>query len=104
MSNLTGEREISHDVPKSKGKVPHNTDILKCIAIILITNSHLDHLYPWPYLGTGGALGNALFFMLSGYGLALSFDKSAMKPPFLQWARRRISRIYPSVWITLVLF
>lgn len=51
-------------------------DILKCIAAIMITNSHMDILYgDYSYLATGGAIGDALFFLLwlhlifrSGYG------------------------------------
>lgn len=52
-------------------------DILKCIAAIMITNSHMDILYgDYSYLATGGAIGDALFFFLlwlhlifrSGYG------------------------------------
>lgn len=51
-------------------------DILKCIAAIMITNSHMDILYgDYSYLATGGAIGDALFFFAlvtpyfrSGYG------------------------------------
>lgn len=70
------------------------TCIVRFLAIVLITNSHLDHLYPWPQLGTGGAIGNALFFMLSGYGLVVS--EQGMRRSFPSWYWRRITRIYPS--------
>lgn len=41
-------------------------DILKFLAVLLITNSHFDILYPtdWAFLGTGGAIGDALFFFV----------------------------------------
>ncbi len=71
------------------------TVFLRFLAIFLITNSHLDKLYPYPQLGTGGALGNSLFFVLSGYGLALSWKSSNRS--FSEWYSRRIERIYPSL-------
>jgi peptidoglycan/LPS O-acetylase OafA/YrhL len=45
-------------------------DFLRFSAIVLVINSHMDSFYPIPELGTGGALGNALFFMLSAFGPA----------------------------------
>ncbi len=70
-------------------------DIIKFFAAILITNSHFDHIYPesLKFLSTGGAIGDALFFFCSGFTLFL-------KPMerFDQWYRKRISRIYPSVF------
>lgn len=48
-------------------------DILKCLAAIIITNSHMDILYPCcKALATGGAIGDALFFFCSG--LPFSWD------------------------------
>lgn len=47
-------------------------DILKCIAAILITNSHMGMLYgKYSVLATGGAIGDALFFFVSGFTLFL---------------------------------
>ena len=42
-------------------------DILKVLAALMITNSHLKPLYidPFTPLGTFGAPGNALFFFIS---------------------------------------
>jgi len=74
---------------------------LRFVAIICIANSHLDALYPVPLLATGGSLGNALFFMLSGYGLFLSAN--IQDKPFLPWYKRRILRIYPSTWLATIL-
>lgn len=75
---------------------------MRFLAILLISNSHLDHLYPIPFLATGGAIGNALFFMLSGYGLAVSRQKE--NRPFFQWYKRRILRIYPSLILVVIIF
>lgn len=41
--------------------------LAKFFAVLLVLNSHLDKCYPIPALATGGALGNALFFFVSGY-------------------------------------
>lgn len=73
--------------------------ILRLIAIILITNSHFDEVYPWP-LSWGGAPGNALFFLISGFLIAKIPERERIQ----HWYLRRVKRIYPSVWaITLVL-
>ena len=69
-------------------------DILKCLAAILITNSHMGALYPhFQQLATGGAIGDALFFFCSGFTLFLSRKRS-----FVNYYKRRIGRIYPSVF------
>jgi len=40
-------------------------DILKCLAAILITNSHMQMLYPkFSFLATGGAVGDVLSAVL----------------------------------------
>jgi peptidoglycan/LPS O-acetylase OafA/YrhL len=79
-----------------------NIAFVRFLAILLITNSHLDNMYPIHHLGTGGAIGNSLFFMLSGYGLALSYKNK--ERPFLQWYWRRITRIYPSLIVVVTIF
>lgn len=77
-----------------------DTQFLRAFAIILITNSHLDSYYPIPYIGTGGAIGNSIFFCLSAFGIYLSQQKKHQ--PFSEWLSGRISRIYPSMWIVLL--
>lgn len=72
-----------------------DTTFLRFVAILLITNSHLDKLYPVSAMATGGQLGNSLFFMLSGFGLAASYRRKG--DVFWPWLQRRLSRIYPSV-------
>ncbi|MHB1188809.1 acyltransferase family protein [Thiobacillus sp.] len=79
----------------------YNLNLLRAIGILLVTNSHFDMLYPDPRLGTGGALGNAFFFALSGYGLAHSYRNRGRG--FMNWYWRRITRIFPSVWIVALL-
>ena len=62
-------------------------DVLRVAAILLVLNSHFDPLYPIPALATGGAAGNGLFFVLSGYCLRL-------QPGFLRtWGGGRYSCI-----------
>ncbi len=80
-----------------------DTLFLKLIAILLITNSHLDALYPIKGLASGGAFGNALFFMLSGLGLAISTHANRMGS-ILEWFKYRMSRIFPSVWLVVFVF
>lgn len=70
-------------------------ELMKFFAALLITNSHFDILYgKCSFLGTGGAIGNALFFFCSGYTLMLS---GSVNFRFDQFYKRRINRIYPSV-------
>lgn len=68
-------------------------DWLKCLAALLIVNSHIGVCYgKYAALATGGAIGNAIFFFCSGYALSLGrFDR------FDNWYKRRLFRIYPSV-------
>lgn len=75
---------------------------LRCVAILLILNSHMDQFYPCPAIGTGGAIGNAIFFALSSFGLVLSLQRTPI--PFSQWWVKRIFRIYPAVWVALVVY
>lgn len=68
-------------------------DVLKFVAVFLITNHHFGKMWPsYEFMATGGILGNALFFFCSGYTLALrplgGFD---------DWYGRRVSRILPSL-------
>lgn len=77
--------------------------LLKCIAALLITNSHFNRLYPdsISFLAFGGYFGNTLFFLMSGFLLA-GCDKNCFSP----WYGRRVLRIYIPylVIIPLLLF
>lgn len=79
----------------------NDTILLRFIAICLVLNSHLDHFYPVASLATGGAIGNALFFMLSSFGLLLSEKKSPK--PYSTYLKKRFKRIYPPLWALLIL-
>lgn len=79
-----------------------DTQFLRALAILLVINSHLDRYYPIPYIGTGGAIGNSIFFFLSAFGLYLSQQNHNQY--FREWISKRISRIYPSLWIVLIAF
>lgn len=89
--NPTEVKDFSHN----------DTNFLRFVAILLIINSHLEAYYPWRYLATGGAMGNALFFALSSFGLFLSERKNPR--PFTEWYTNRIKRIYPAIWIVLII-
>ena len=69
----------------------HSIYLLKCVAALLITNSHFNRLYPdsISFLAFGGYFGNTLFFLMSGFLLA-GCDKNL----FSHWYARRVLRIY----------
>lgn len=75
-------------------------DILKFLAALLITNSHMGLLYPESLvkLSTGGAIGDALFFFCSGFTLFLGRGGD-----FFNWYKRRINRIYPTILMWAVI-
>lgn len=77
----------------------YSIDVLKFLAVFLIINSHMDALYVrYSMLATGGAIGDALFLFASGYTLLLSKKQLS----FGNWYKRRINRIYPSVFVCVV--
>ena len=73
---------------KNKGVI-----IMKFIAALLITYSHMGILFPkYGGLVTGGAIGDGLFFFCSGFTLFLG-----RQDRFVDWYKRRINRIYPTI-------
>lgn len=69
-------------------------DILKFMAVLVITNSHMELLYgKYSEMATGGAIGDVLFFFASGFTLFLGGDRR-----FDNYYKRRINRIYPTVF------
>ena len=69
-------------------------DLLKFLAALLITNSHMEILYgKYSILATGGAIGDVLFFFCSGFTLFLG-----RMGRFDNWYKKRINRIYPTVF------
>lgn len=74
-------------------------DILKFFAVLLITNSHMESLYgKYSVLATGGAIGDVLFFFCSGFTLFLGRERR-----FDNYYKRRINRIYPTVFMWALL-
>lgn len=85
---------MSNNIATSSKRWDLSIEMLKAIAALLVMNSHMDAMYgEYSYLGTGGAIGDALFFFCSGYGLFLS----KRTDNFFNWYKRRIQRIIPSV-------
>lgn len=74
-------------------------DFLRAFAAVLITNSHFDNLYPNPSLSVGGALGNAIFFFISGYCLSQKVYSVSLG----HWIKTKIIRIYPALWFCSIL-
>ena len=77
-------------------------DVMKFIAALAITNSHMGDMYVhFSSLATGGAIGDAIFFFCSGFTLFLGEDRR-----FDNWYKRRIRRIYPAVlmWAIVTAF
>ncbi len=76
-------------------------DFLKCIAAILITNSHMGTLYgDYRFLSTGGCIGDVLFFFISGFTLFLKPMDGIRQFP--DWYKRRINRIYPTLFAVAI--
>lgn len=68
-------------------------DLVKVIATLLVLNSHMGICYgEYSALATGGGLGDALFFFVSGFTLFIG-----KKGNFIDWYKRRLGRIYPTV-------
>lgn len=74
-------------------------DILKTLAVLLILNHRMQISYgDYALLATGGALGCALFFFISGYCLADSRAHS-----FKEWMQKRLGRLLPTLLIVCVI-
>lgn len=73
-------------------------DLLRALAMCLITNSHYTGVYPTDLIANGGLLGDVIFFAVSGFCL------SNIKLPFHKWYIKRILRIYPMVWIIILVY
>lgn len=77
-------------VPKSRND---SIDFVKLLAVFFVLNSHMGICYAHhSFLATGGAVGDALFFFISGFTLFLGGNYR-----FDNWYKRRLSRIYPSI-------
>ena len=74
-------------------------DVLRFVATLLIFNHLAGRFFGgMTFLATGGVLGCALFFFCSGYTLSFgSLDR------FDLWYRRRLSRIWPTCIMSVLL-
>ena len=76
-------------------------DIVKFLAVLFIINSHADLMYPrMKMLATGGAIGDCLFLFCSGFTLLMGVNIGGGN--FCNYYKRRINRIYPSVFSAVV--
>ena len=79
-------------------------DILKALACIMIFLYHCNTILPgeWKFITVFGQdLGNNLFFMISGFALAPSIDKTKPKG-FPGWYLKRMLRILPITSIAYI--
>ena len=76
------------------------TDALRLLAIALVVNSHMDRFYPVQQFGTGGAIGNSLFFMLSAYGITVS--ERSKPQSFSSYLGKRVLRVYIPTWTCII--
>lgn len=77
----------------------HSLNLIKVLALLLIFNSHCDILYPpkIQFLATGGAIGNCLFFTISGFLLNTNDN-------FLKYILKKIERLYPATIISALIY
>lgn len=91
--------------PPASQRLAH-IDALRGLAVLLVLASHIVEQSPASPLRTLlfrqlalGHLGVCLFFMISGYVIALSVAKTPL-PTF--WTRR-VLRLYPPFWLSILL-
>ena len=79
----------------------HLLNCLKAISLLLIINSHSDVFFPnrIRLLATGGALGNSIFFIISGYLVTVEKNRYIWRKVIF-----RFFRLYIPVYITLILY
>ena len=91
-----------------------NVDILRAAAILIIIVYHAYALtgYPWAnhmrlnrLLSFGGEVGVTLFFVLSGYGIAMSLNYKSQQGNLPSWGafmKKRCLRIMPQYYFCIV--
>lgn len=65
--------------------------ILRVLAILLIVNEHLDKIYPYSAMSVGGYLGISIFFFVSGWGLAHSYEANPVGMSI--WFKKRFVKL-----------
>lgn len=84
-------------------------DVLRGIAILMVIAVHSIQVHPTQlnqtlvHIAIFGQMGAQLFFMLSGFSLSLSWDKSHDKNTNGFYKKRLIS-IVPAYWITIIFY
>ncbi len=86
------------------GHYYRGVDLLKCAGALLIINSHMESIYPKSSLATGGALGNALFFICSGFLLENRIGSRKERSEKLRSLLHFLLKIYVPVTIATVLW
>jgi peptidoglycan/LPS O-acetylase OafA/YrhL len=99
-------------VPKNEGRqTPNNLDLIRIAMAILVVWSHSFAIYfgsenrePLTFLTLGairsGELGVHVFFMISGFLITQSFDRSSSLSSFF---KKRIARIYPGYLVAVAI-
>ena len=99
----------SHSPPIELNRRENRFDFLRIFAAWLVLFSHCYPLGGWPSeeplaktvgIDTLGGIGVAIFFVLSGYLVTISLERS---PNLLVFIRRRIVRIYPALIVVCLL-
>lgn len=73
-------------------------NFLRVLACALITNSHLEKVWPHSIIANGGLLGDVIFFSVSAFCLY------NIKDNFIKWYWKRLKRIYFIVWIATLFY
>lgn len=99
---LTCKKEFTNSNCSLKNGIPSFFAfivLLRAMATCLITNTHMGSVYPIAWFAVGGLIGDALFFIVSGFCLA-----EIENAKFFKWYGKRLLRIYPSVLLASVIF
>ena len=90
--------KLKHKKKKESGDRILGLDGLRAIAIFGVIFYHM-----FPFTVKGGFLGVSLFFVLSGYLIALTSEKSRRKREYSisGFAVKRFKRIFPPVILTV---
>ena len=77
----------------------------KGVAILMIILTHSHQMFNLPYsmrmIPMFGQMGCQIFFVLSCFGLCLSYERRA--PKYIEFLKRRIKSISIGYWLTIVL-
>lgn len=72
-------------------------ELLRALAVLLITNSHFDGVYPWD-ISWGGVPGLCLFFIITGFLLV-----RGVKGNFFPWWLKKVIRLYIPMTIVSII-